>query len=71
MKFKLSPELKNVLTRAGWTAVQSFLAVWMVADVDSLKAAAVAGLAAGLSVVKTYVMEKAKKMSAGKDTDAS
>lgn len=65
MKFKVSPELKNLLTRAGWTAAQSFLAVWMVADVNSLKAAAVAGAAAGMSVVKTYVADKAKKMSSG------
>lgn len=65
MKFKLSPELHNLLTRAAWTAVQSFLAVWMVADVNSLKAAGVAGAAAGLSVIKTYLMEKAKKKTNG------
>lgn len=65
MKFNMSPELHNLLTRALWTAVQSFLAVWMVADVDSLKAAGVAGAAAGLSVIKTYLMEKAKKKTSG------
>ena len=70
MKFKLSPELHNLLSRSAWTAVQSFLAVWMVTDTSSLKAAAVAGAAAGLSVIKTFILEKAtKKVSDGNGTE--
>jgi len=50
--------MRNLIERAGWTAVQAFLAVWVVGDVSSLRAALVAG-AAGLSVVKTYAQQRA------------
>ena len=51
--------MRNLIERAGWTAVQAFLAVWVVGDVSSLRAALVAGAAAGLSVVKTYAQQRA------------
>ena len=46
--------MRNVLERAAWTLAQSFLAVFVVSDLASAKAALVAGIAAALSVVKTY-----------------
>lgn len=54
---------RDLLERAGWTFVQTALAVVLASGADfvnvsSLKAAAVAGLAAGLSVVKSYAKDK-------------
>jgi hypothetical protein len=49
---------KDVAERALWTAVQTFIAVWTVADLESAKAAAVAAIAAGLSVVKGFAATK-------------
>lgn len=46
---------KQVAERAILTFVQSFLAVFTVTDVSSAKGAVVAGLAALLSVVKSFV----------------
>lgn len=45
---------KDVIERAVWTAVQTFIAVWTVGDLESAKASAVAAIAAGLSVVKGF-----------------
>ena len=50
--------MMNMIERAGWTFVQAFLAVFVVGDQGPLKVAAIAGLAAGLSVVKTYAKER-------------
>jgi hypothetical protein len=69
MKFKINDELANVLERATWTFVQAFFSVVLVTNSDTYKSAAVAGLAAAFSVVKTYVVEKAKKMSAGTEEE--
>ena len=49
---------KDVAERALWTAGQTFIAVWTVADLESAKAAAVAAIAAGLSVVKGFAATK-------------
>jgi hypothetical protein len=49
---------KDVLERALWTAIQVFLSLWIVADLESIQTAAVAALAAGLSVVKSYATSK-------------
>lgn len=46
---------KQVAERAILTFAQSFLAVFTVTDVSSAKGAAVAGVAAVLSVVKSFV----------------
>jgi hypothetical protein len=43
---------KDVLERTFWTAVQAFLAVFIVTDVSSLKSAAVAAAAAVIAAVK-------------------
>tara|TARA_Y100001951_G_scaffold37626_1_gene29660 strand:- start:25 stop:186 length:162 start_codon:yes stop_codon:yes gene_type:complete len=50
--------MRNVLERAAWTLAQSFLAVFVVSDLASAKAALVAGIAAALSVIKTYAQDK-------------
>jgi len=49
---------KDVAERALWTAVQTFIAVWTVGDLESARAAAVAAIAAGLSVVKGFAATK-------------
>lgn len=46
---------KDIAERAIWTAAQAFLAIYTVGGVDELKAAAAAGLAAGISVIKGFV----------------
>jgi len=56
--------LKNMvdmLERAAWTFAQSFLGVFVVADLSSAKGAGVAGLAAAVSVMKTFVKDKVAK----------
>jgi|TARA_Y100000310_G_scaffold303173_1_gene341264 hypothetical protein len=50
--------MNNMLERAAWTFVQAFLAVFVVSDLASVKSAAVAGLAAALSIVKTFARDK-------------
>lgn len=55
----MTKTMRDMLERAGWTAAEAFLAVIVVTDVNSLKAAAAAGVAAGISVVKTYAKERA------------
>jgi len=47
-------DMTNLMERAGWTFVQAFLAVFVVGDQGTLKVAVIAGVAAALSVVKTY-----------------
>lgn len=50
----------NMLERAGWTALQAFLAVFVVGDLATVEVALVAGVAAGLSVVKTFAQSRIK-----------
>ena len=54
----MSKLYKDVAERALWTAVQTFIAVWTVGDMESAKAAAVAAIAAGLSVIKSFAATK-------------
>lgn len=54
----MSKLYKDVAERALWTAVQTFIAVWTVGDMESAKAAAVAAIAAGLSVIKGFAATK-------------
>lgn len=49
---------RDVLERAAWTAAQVFLATWVVTDIQTLQTAAVAAVAAGVSVVKSYFASK-------------
>jgi hypothetical protein len=55
-KFSLS----NWLERTLWTASQSFLAIFVITDLSTLKAAATAGGAALLSALKTLAQERLK-----------
>ena len=50
--------MRNMLERAAWTLAQSFLAVFVVSDLASTKTAVVAGVAAAISVVKTYAQDR-------------
>ena len=47
--------IKDALERAIWTAAQAFLAVFTVGDMASAKAASVAAVGAGISVLKSIV----------------
>ncbi len=49
----------DMLERAGWTAAQTFLATWVVTDQSTVKGAVLAAVAAGLSVVKTFISQEA------------
>lgn len=51
-------EAKDVATRAVWTFLEAFLAIFMVTDLSTAETAAVSGLGAALSVVKTFVATK-------------
>ena len=53
--------LVDMLERAAWTFAQAFLGVFVVADLSSAKGAGVAGLAAAVSVMKTFVKDKVAK----------
>lgn len=55
--------VRDLLTRAGWTAIQAAVAVLVAAganwvDVNVLKAAGIAGVAAGLSAIKTWFVQR-------------
>ena len=50
--------VKQVAERAALTFVEAFLAMFVVTDLSSAKGAAVAGLAAVISVVKSFVATK-------------
>jgi hypothetical protein len=49
---------RDIIERAVWTAVQSFLAVFTVTDLSSSKAAAVAGAGALISALKSVAASK-------------
>ena len=50
--------MNDMLERAAWTFAQAFLAVFVVSDLASARSAAVAGIAAAISVIKTYAKDK-------------
>ncbi len=50
--------MSNMFERAAWTFAQAFLAVFVVSDLASARSAAVAGIAAAISVLKTYAKDK-------------
>ena len=52
----------NVVERAAATAVQGFLAVWVMTDLSTVEGAATAAAAAALSVLKTAVVEWNSKL---------
>lgn len=45
---------KDLIERVTWTAVQAFLAAFTIGGVDNTKAAAIAAVAAALSVIKGF-----------------
>lgn len=49
-------QLKDLLGRAAWTALQAFVAVWLVSDQPFSKQAIIAGVAASISALKTFVI---------------
>ena len=50
--------MNDLLERAAWTFAQAFLALFVIGDMSTLKVALVGGVAAALSVIKTYAEEK-------------
>ena len=46
--------MKNLLERAAWTFAQAFLAIFAIDNMATVRVALIAGLAAALSVFKTY-----------------
>ena len=50
--------MKNLIERAGWTFVQAFLALFVMGDYGTLKVALIGGVAAALSVIKSYAKDK-------------
>jgi len=50
--------MNDLLERAAWTFAQAFLALFVIGDMSTLKIALVGGVAAALSVIKTYAKEK-------------
>lgn len=56
-KVKPAADFKDVFVRAAWTFVQAFAAVLVITDQPFSKAGLVAGLAAGISAVKSFIKE--------------
>ena len=54
----LEDGIKDTLERAAWTFAQAFLGVFVVSDLATLEGAFVAGMAAAVSVAKTFVKGK-------------
>ena len=50
--------MNDLLERAAWTFAQAFLALFVVGDMGTWKVALVGGVAAALSVIKTYAKER-------------
>ena len=50
--------MTDMLERAAWTFCQGFLGVFLVSDLSSARGAVIAGVAAALSVIKTYARDK-------------
>ena len=50
--------MNDLLERAAWTFAQAFLALFVVGDMGTWKVALVGGVAAALSVVKSYAKER-------------
>ena len=55
--------MKDMIERTAWTAAEAFLGVLLAnqagfTNLATLKAAGIAGIAAGLTVVKVYAVQK-------------
>ena len=74
IEFKVKhPDAYNLITRALWTFLEVFLAVLLEALVKlpnssiELKATFIVAVSAGLSAVKTFIVDAMKKRSLEKD----
>lgn len=63
----MSDELRDLVERAAWTFVQAALAVLVVGDTATYKAALVAGVAAVLSIVKTHAQHRVRRLEESVD----
>lgn len=50
---------KDLAKRAAWTFVQAFVAVWILSPEPFSKVALIAGVASGISALKTFIVETA------------
>jgi hypothetical protein len=50
--------MTDMLERAAWTFCQGFLGVFLISDLSTARGAVIAGVAAALSVVKTYAQSR-------------
>ncbi len=50
--------MKDLIERAGWTFAQAFLALFVMGDYGTLKVALIGGVAAALSVIKSYAKDR-------------
>lgn len=62
-------QYKDLVTRAAWTFIQTFLSVWVVGGAldfnpDAIELAALSGGAAALSVIKSFA---ARQLEGGAD----
>jgi hypothetical protein len=53
----MSKQTKDLLERAAWTFVQTFLAVWAVSNFKFDKTVLIGCAAAGLSALKTFIKQ--------------
>lgn len=58
-------QLADIAERAAWTFAQAFLAVFVVTDIATARGAALAGIAAAISVIKGFVATKVGTPGAG------
>lgn len=54
----IKTDLTDLAERVGWTFAETFLAVYVITDVSTIRMAAVAGLAAAIVPVKEFVKRK-------------
>lgn len=50
-------QIKDLLERAAWTFVQTFIATWAVSNFKLDKVTLIAAAASGLSAIKTFVVK--------------
>lgn len=68
IKFKTKhPELYNVITRALWTFAQATLAAIVIAPGVEWKSMIIGAIGAGLSAVKTVIVDAMQKRALAKD----
>jgi len=53
----MSKDMKDLIERALWTFVQTFLAVWALSNFEVSRTALIGGAAAGISALKTLFIK--------------